>query len=153
MNRPPLIAVALTAAGVIPFIVGTGLALNAPWALNFAKAVPWAMPRSGADFLIHYGIVILSFMTGVFWGFATQAEDRHRTLAYTLSVIPALYAFFFVAGTPTQQLTALTFGFIGLLGFDGIYAWMGLAPAWWRSLRLPVTFAVVLALGTAIRGL
>ena len=42
---------------------------------------------------LFYGAVILSFMSGVLWGFATRANGKQATLGYIFSVLPALWAF------------------------------------------------------------
>ena len=47
-----------------------------------------------------YGTVILAFMSGVLWGFATKAPERQAPVCYALSVIPALWAFFMAGGGP-----------------------------------------------------
>jgi hypothetical protein len=68
--------------------------------------------------MLRYGIIILAFMSGVLWGFATNASGRMATLAYGLSVLPALWAFFTAVGPTPQALGALIPGFSGLLALD-----------------------------------
>jgi len=91
-----------------------------------------------------YGVVILSFMSGVLWGFATKARGVKAAVGYGLSVVPALWAFFMVNGQPGDAAVNLAAGFAGLLMLDWFFAAQGLAPAWWMRLRVLLT-AVVLA--------
>ncbi|PRY93417.1 uncharacterized protein DUF3429 [Hasllibacter halocynthiae] len=131
-------------AGLIPFLWGAATALSP------------GLWRWGADLLgqrfvapfvgLSYGTVILSFMSGVTWGFATRADARAAPALYGLSVLPALWAFFFVGGGPTSAATFLVAGFIGLLGIDWTAQRLGLAPSWWMALRLILTAGVVLSL-------
>ncbi|WP_386684373.1 DUF3429 domain-containing protein [Loktanella sp. R86503] len=136
--RAPLL---LGLAGLLPFFWGTLTYLNAPlgeWALLTLGG------RFSAPFVqLSYGTIILSFMSGVLWGFATR--DTHWT-SYALSVIPALWAFFMVGGGPTSAALNLCIGFIGLLLLD-LHFWQRRAtPSWWLSLRLLLTALVVLSL-------
>jgi hypothetical protein len=85
-------------------------------------------------------------MSGVLWGFATKAEGAQAATGYALSVIPALWAFFFVGGGPTSAAIYLSAGFAGLLALDWSFARQGLAPAWWMSLRVGLTAIVLLCL-------
>lgn len=131
--RPPRIAMILTAAGAVPFLVGAAMVLGF-----------W--PGEGRALIVAYGVVILSFMSGVLWGFASRSGNPHW--AYVLSVLPALYAFFFTLRHPWamdgQALAHLIAGFLGVLVLDAVYQAKGLAPRWWLVLRIPAT-AVVLA--------
>jgi hypothetical protein len=95
---------------------------------------------------IAYGIVILSFMSGVLWGFATRATGTSAATGYALSVIPALWAFFMVGGGYVTAAMNLIFGFVGLLLLDWTFWRQGLAPDWWMRLRLILTAVVVLCL-------
>ncbi len=84
-------------------------------------------------------MVILSFMSGVLWGFATKADGARATLGYVLSVIPALYAFFFVGGGPQAAALYLAGGFAGLIILDFLFTHWGLTPRWWMHLRILLT--------------
>lgn len=130
--RPPQAALWLTAAGAFPFLIGAAMVLGF-----------W--PGEGRALITAYGVVILCFMSGVLWGFAARGSTAWP---YALSVLPALYGFFFALRHPWamegQALAHLIAGFIGLVVLDAVYQARGLAPRWWLTLRLPVT-AVVLA--------
>lgn len=95
---------------------------------------------------LSYGTVILSFMSGVLWGFATKAKGSRAALGYAISVIPALWAFFMVGGGPTSAAINLMTGFLGLLLLDAFFTTWKLAPAWWMKLRLLLTTGVILCL-------
>ncbi len=99
---------------------------------------------------LFYGSVILSFMSGVLWGFATKAERQPGRLCYTLSVIPALWAFFMTGGGPVTAGMNLIFGFAGLLILDLAFSRWGLTPPWWMALRTLLTVVVVACLSVGV---
>ena len=149
-TRIPLSALVLGVAGLIPFVYG---ALT----LYSAGLADWGLATFGPRFVgpfvqLQYGVIILSFMSGVIWGFATRATGARAALGYGLSVVPALWAFFFVGGGAEASAWMLIAGFVGLLGIDATFVRWGLAPAWWMRLRIGLTAVVVLALlATALR--
>jgi len=110
----------------------------------------------GNGILNAYGTVILAFMAGALWGFATQAPPKSSARFYALSVIPAILVFFnavyaFAApltGLGQPSLLPLLIGFIALLGLDKVFSNAGLAPEWWMKLRTSITAIVVICLGT-----
>ncbi|WP_102108425.1 DUF3429 domain-containing protein [Oceaniglobus roseus] len=144
----PPAALALGLAGLIPFAWG---ALT----LVSEDLATWGISALGPRFIgpyvqLQYGTVILSFMSGVLWGFATRAEGREAATGYALSVLPALWAFFFVGGGPVSAATYLIFGFLGLLALDWTFWRQGLAPAWWMQLRILLTVVVVGCLAVGV---
>ena len=144
MSGVPRAALALGLAGAIPFVWG---ALTLAWDDAAALGIRVLGPRFVGPYVqVFYGAVILSFMSGVLWGFATRAEGRVAAAGYALSVIPALWAFFFTGGGPTSAAIYLAFGFLGLLGLDWLFWRRGLAPPWWMRLRVPLTAIVVACL-------
>jgi hypothetical protein len=144
MGGIPKVALALTLAGLIPFVWGAAtMAMPDLAAWGNMRLLPH---MTGPVIQVRYGIVILCFMAGVFWGFAARAEGRDAAVVYVLSVIPALYIFFNLGTTPRGTALSLFIGFIGLLAIDW-HCWRaGLAPAWWMRLRVPVTGVVLLTL-------
>lgn len=137
-------AVLLTAAGALPFLWGV-LTLVSEGVL--ATTLNVAGPRFVGPFvLLSYGVIILSFMSGVLWGFATKAEGGTAALGYVLSVVPALWGFFMVGGGAENAALALVAGFLGVLLIDWFFWNNGLAPRWWMALRIPVTAVVCLCL-------
>lgn len=148
MTQIPRSALILGLAGVIPFAWGALTLLS-------DAASQWGMDVLGPRFIgpyvqLSYGMVILSFISGVLWGFATKAKDGQAATGYALSVIPALWAFFMTGGGPVSAGTNLIFGFLGLLVLDFAFWKWGLAPAWWMQLRALLTGLVVLSLSIGV---
>jgi hypothetical protein len=148
MTLIPRSALILGLAGVIPFLWG---AANVLFPATVGWGGRWLSPMfMGTYVSLTYGTVILSFMSGVLWGFATKATGREAALGYGLSVIPALWAFFMVNGDPGNAAVNLAAGFAGLLLLDASFARQGLAPAWWMRLRLLLTGIVLACLAVPI---
>ncbi|MGJ8622877.1 MAG: DUF3429 domain-containing protein [Yoonia sp.] len=142
MTQIPRSALILGLAGLLPFVWG---ALT----IVFPDLAFWGQANLGGRFIgpyvqLFYGAVILSFMSGVLWGFATKAEGRTATAGYALSVIPALWAFLMTGGGPTAAGVNLIVGFLGLLMLDWHFWKLGLAPAWWMHLRVLLTAIVII---------
>ena len=128
-------------AGLIPFLWGAASTLSPDLQV-------WGTTRLGPGLVgpfvqLSYGIVILSFMSGVLWGFATKADGAQAAAGYGLSVIPALWAFFMTGGGPVAAGMNLIFGFAGLLILDLAFSRWGLTPPWWMALRTLLTVVVV----------
>lgn len=142
MEPIPKSALALGLAGLIPFLWGAASVLSPALAVFGANS--FGPLFTGTYLSLTYGTVILSFMSGVLWGFATRAEAGEAAMGYGLSVIPALWAFFMVNGDPGDAAVNLAAGFAGLLLLDWHFWKQGTAPDWWLRLRIGLT-AVVLA--------
>jgi hypothetical protein len=148
-RRIPRPALLLGLAGLIPFLWSAATHLSPT--LN-GWASQWLPPMFlGAYVGLTYGTVILSFMSGVLWGFATRAEGREAAVAYALSVIPALWAFFMVTDASANSTIYLAAGFIGILFLDTIFSVWGLAPGWWLRLRVMLTIVVVACLALPLQ--
>ncbi|MBM9596280.1 DUF3429 domain-containing protein [Roseitranquillus sediminis] len=144
MKSVPRVPLALGLAGLIPFVWGA-LTMQSDWLA--AEGARVLGPRFIGPYVqLSYGVVILSFMSGVLWGFATRARGAVAASGYVLSVLPALWAFLFVGGGPVSAAIYLIAGFVGILGIDWMFWWRGLAPRWWMRLRLLLTAVVVLSL-------
>ena len=148
MTGIPRMPFFLGLAGLLPFVWGA-----ATYLLPAFQA--WGAGILGPRFVgpyiqIAYGQIILAFMSGVLWGFATKADGGQAATGYVLSVIPALWAFFLTGGGPTSAAVNLIFGFLGLLMLDAAFAAWGLAPVWWMRLRLVLTFVVVSCLSVGV---
>lgn len=148
MTPIPRSALILGLAGLIPFVWG---ALNVahPPSLQWDGGLLPPMFK-GSYVSLTYGTVILSFMSGVLWGFATKATGREAAVGYALSVIPALWAFFMVNGQPGDAAVNLAAGFAGLLLLDWSFSRQGLAPDWWMRLRVLLTTIVLVCLAMPI---
>ncbi len=143
--RAPLL---LGLAGLIPFVWGALTVLIPDLGI-------WTSQTLGGRFagpyvMLFYGAVILSFMSGALWGFATRLKGAQAATGYGLAVLPALWAFFMTGGGPTGSGISLMVGFIGILGLDWLFWYHGAAPQWWMALRLPLTAVVVTCLGIGV---
>lgn len=148
MTRIPPAALLLGFAGLVPFLWGAILVLEVPGSAT--APLPDVLKGDGRLIMIRYGGIILPFMAGVLWGFATKASGAQAAAGYALSVIPALWWFFMPGSGVTSALTNLATGFVGVLFLDyAFYRW-GLAPGWWMTLRIQLTVLVVICLGLGI---
>jgi len=144
MSRIPASALALGLAGLLPFLWGAA-GILAPGLTDWASGfLPGRF--QGAAVMQIYGLVILSFMAGVIWGFATRATGLVAGYFYALSVLPPIWAFFAATGATGPALMALLVGFVALLPIDWTAARAGLAPDWWMRLRLLLTTVVAACL-------
>ncbi|MEL6551080.1 MAG: DUF3429 domain-containing protein [Pseudomonadota bacterium] len=139
----PRSALLLGLAGVLPFLWG---ALTTLLPEIGAAVLPYLNPRLIGPFVqLWYGTIILSFMSGVLWGFATKAGDW-QGWGYALSTLPALFCFFFVGRGADNSADMLIVGFAGLLALDYLFYRRGLTPDWWMQLRLLLTALVIASL-------
>lgn len=136
---PPTIARLLGFAGLLPHIAVVLVLLERNNELRFfALAMGYA-----------YAALILSFLGGIWWGFAARAE-RAPLWLWVTAVLPSLIALasFLPWATgepwPGPSLIVIGVALIGSLGVDWQLHRIGLAPEWWLRLRLPLS----LGLGT-----
>jgi hypothetical protein len=140
----PSAALALGAAGIIPF-----LACTAGLAAGFA--VPGI--GSGAQLsqaLIVYAVAILSFLGGARWGIAMGYEsEAAQRRDFVIAVVPALVGWGAALMAPGAALWTLCAAFVllGLLDY-GLYC-REVAPEWYGRLRLGLSAAVAVLLGVA----
>ena len=146
----PTGALILGLSGVLPFAWGA-VTLFSEEAFNFG------IENFGARFVgpliqLSYGVIILCFMSGVLWGFATKMDEKNGSLGYILSVLPALWAFLSMGRGPISDTISLIVGFLAVLLIDRHFYLLKLTPLWWMNLRIPLTFLVIslLALGIII---
>ncbi len=148
-TRIPRPALLLGLAGLIPFLWSAATHLSpalSGWAGQFLPPM-----FLGSYVGLTYGTVILSFMSGVLWGFATRTEGRGAAIAYLLSVIPALWVFLMVTDASPTSAIYLATGFVGLLILDAAFSAWGLAPAWWLRLRVMLTVVVLACLAIPLQ--
>ena len=146
----PTGALILGLSGVLPFAWGA-VTLLSEEAFNFG------IENFGARFVgpliqLSYGVIILCFMSGVLWGFATKMDEKNGSLGYILSVLPALWAFLSMGRGPISDTINLIVGFLAVLLIDRHFYLLKLTPLWWMNLRIPLTFLVIslLAIGIII---
>ncbi len=148
MTQIPRAPFLLGLAGLIPFVWGAATVISDDLA---ALGLQVLGPRFIGPYVqLFYGSVILSFMSGVLWGFATKARGTQAATGYVLSVIPALWAFFMTGGGPTSAGINLIFGFAGLLMLDFAFSQWGLTPSWWMPLRVLLTAIVLICLTVTV---
>ena len=144
----PTGALILGLSGVLPFAWGA-VTLLSEEAFNFG------IENFGARFVgpliqLSYGVIILCFMSGVLWGFATKMDEKNGSLGYILSVLPALLAFLSMGRGPISDTISLIVGFLAVLLIDRHFYLLKLTPLWWMNLRIQLTFLVISLLGLGI---
>ncbi|WP_172330848.1 DUF3429 domain-containing protein [Mangrovicoccus sp. HB161399] len=136
---PPALWLGL--AGLAPFFWGLATGIS-PALFDFGLAT--LGPRFvGLHLQVAYGTIILAFMSGALWGFASRSDGPRRNAGLALSTLPALWAFLFVGGGAEHATVVLIAGFVGLLGLDMLFERYGLTPAWWMKLRNLLTLLAV----------
>ena len=144
----PTGALILGLSGVLPFAWGAATLLS-------EEAFNFGIENFGARFVgpliqLSYGVIILCFMSGVLWGFATKMDEKNGSLGYILSVLPALWAFLSMGKGPVSDTISLIVGFLAVLLIDRHFYLLKLTPFWWMNLRIPLTFLVISLLGLGI---
>lgn len=148
MPSVPRPAAWLGMAGLLPFA-----------ALALASIIlGGAVGELADEALAGYGAVILSFMGGCRWGFVAAGvgeaesggpESPAAWWRYAASVVPALYAWPTLLIADPWRPALLAAGFVALLLADlGLTVQKG-APAWWPSLRWPLSIGAASCLGLA----
>lgn len=139
---PPGIAFWLGAFGVVPFAALT----VAAWVANETMA-------SAATFaVVAYGAVILSFLAGAHWGFASIAMKHRPAPARRLliaSVAPSLVGWVALLLPAPWSAAVLGASFIAILVLDRWAEKRGFAPGWWLRLRIPLSATVATLLVVA----
>lgn len=130
----PRAAAVLGALGLIPFL---GLAV-----LSTAGGATDDWARFA---LTAYGAAILSFLGGIYWGFATT-DGRAAWSRLLLAVVPSLVAWGAMMAPPGPALLVLVAGFVLMLSVDIAAARAGHAPRWYPALRMPLTVIACAAL-------
>ena len=144
MKKIPNSALILGLSGLIPFFWGTVTSLD--FVLESLKLTDLSEEYIGPRISLIYGTIILAFMSGVLWGFAANIGDKRRPVGLTLSVLPALWAFFTFSGTLINPFISLIIGFLGVFALDVRFYYWQLTPEWWLSLRSILTLFVIIFL-------
>jgi len=145
VTRVPFAAAFLGAAGLVPFLYAAAMLFLDEGALPTFGLVP-SDASGGVHALSTMGAILLGFMGGCLWGFASAPGREPRLVVLAASAIPPVLAF--VAMRPDPALTCLwlAFGFVALQAIDVVAQRMGVAPDYWLHLRLPLTAGVVACL-------
>ena len=144
MRGIPRVPFWLGVLGLLPMIWGVGETY-----LPFVKglAEDWGNSWFYAPYAtLRYAEIILCFMSGVLWGFAAKAPSTTAAMGYVLSVLPALYVFFFAIGGVDEVAIKLAIGFVVVLGIDRMFHAQKLTPEWWMRLRVLLTAGMVICL-------
>ncbi len=142
--RPPVAALLLGYAGLLPPMIGIVLRLVDPAKGGMMLALS-----------LLYAALILSFLGGAWWGMAAaRVNGAALTLWLGLAVVPTLVAL--VAGavlfaSVVSAAAVVAAGLLGSLLVDMMLIRAGHAPVWWMKLRLPLS--VALAALTLLAGL
>lgn len=96
-----------------------------------------------------YGAIILSFIGGAWWGLSSRRQDAPSWGVLTLAVMPSLYAWPSVAWAWIDAAYAgaawlLSAGFVLVLPVDRMLQKTNIAPAWWLTLRMPLSLGMAL---------
>lgn len=151
MTRVPAPAALLGVAGLAPFLYGALMIVVEPGALPTFGLVE-SNPGGGLRILERFGAVILGFMGGCLWGFASAPGRRPSLALLSASTVPVLLAFVAIRDDPGLSCLWLAFGFAVLQAIDVWFWRAGVVPAYWLTLRLPLTAAVIAALLTGAIG-
>lgn len=91
-----------------------------------------------------YGALILSFLGGIHWGFATSGIASMKSLVP--SVAPSLWAWAALTCPQAITLWALTFGLLLFYLYERRTSWVDKLPRWYLPLRLKLTMGLSLGL-------
>lgn len=138
----PVAAAVLGGLGLIPFVGLAALALLSGGSLG-ALAM---------EALAAYGATILSFLGGVYWGFALARENAARSELVgrlLLGVLPQLLGWVAVLIPFRGGQALLAVALLVWLLVERRAVAQGLAPPWFLHLRLPLTLAAAVTLAAA----
>jgi hypothetical protein len=145
VTRVPVPALVVGWAGLLPFVYAVLLIFSAAdtWpTLGFFPS-----DRAGGLLILErFGAAILGFMGGCLWGFAGAPGRVPSFAVLAASAVPAILAALAIRESPALSCVWLAFGFVVVQAIDVAVQRAGVAPAWWLSLRLPLTAGVMACL-------
>lgn len=166
----PRLAIALTAAGIVPFFfygaqhasTKSAAGRGVPWGDTFLLSLPAPLGAAAHSLFgaqtqagvrarfAGYSATILSFVGALHWGLAAAAPTKFARVQYSLGVLPALVGWAALnvesGGSDTRQIALLAAGFVGVHFLDaaaGSAKPTAATPAWFVGLRTPVTSLVL----------
>ena len=91
-----------------------------------------------------YAALILSFLGGIHWGFATSgfASSKH----FLISVVPSLWAWAAFAGTDFYTLLGIILGLVVFFVYEQRCDLTEKYPEWYLPLRKHLTFGLSISL-------
>lgn len=110
---------------------------------------------AAVNWVVFYAAVILSFIGGAHWGFASAHMDNRSAAApsrlLVLSVLPSLIGWAALLLPAPWSAGMLAAAFVATLPLDRWAQARSFAPEWWMRLRLPLsaTVATLLVVTTA----
>jgi hypothetical protein len=139
-RRPPMPAIVLGAAGLLPLLI----ALFVRLAAGADPDTPLAGKIGGLA--ITYSAMILSFLGGIWWGVASaRAGEAEQPRLLVIAVAPTILAallFGLSADMPVVCSTLLGLAIALTPLVDRMLDRRKLVPAWWMNLRLPLSLAL-----------
>ncbi|WP_158966156.1 DUF3429 domain-containing protein [Chachezhania sediminis] len=147
MTGVPRSILLLSAVTLVPFLWGAASYLSG--ALG-----SWGSQVLGPRFIgpyvqLFFGAVMLSFHSGILWGFCAKHREGVPALAYVFAAVPAAWAFLMTGNGPVSASLNLLIGFAGLLVLDMAFQNWDLTPRWWLRLRVPVTLVTCACLAVS----
>lgn len=137
----PVVPLWLGLAGAIPFVALSGLIILPHF--DVSSGVPDRLLHHA---LLTYAALIASFLGGVRWGLSFAAPKSRQSTLFIVSVCPSLVAWLALAVPRPYDLIVLITLFLCLLVLDIHVVQQRLVPRWFGSLRLILSFFVVLSL-------
>ncbi len=141
MSAVPRPALLIGVAGVVPFAA-------AALAMVFGSPV---VAINAYLQLMHYAAATLAFAGAVHWGLAVAASARGEAVSwrwYAAGAAPALAGWLALGlAGPVLKVLVLALGFSAVFMVDLRAVSDGLAPAWHKALRKPLTLIVLGSLG------
>ena len=138
-SKVPRAAAWLGGLGLLPFVI----CASALFADNDN------LTSRSTQALVTYGAIILSFLGGIHWGLAIDAESKtgaNITSWLILSVIPSLIAWAALLAPTKIGFLVLAAALSMMLWVDILATRSGETPLWYPKLRLPLSLAATAAL-------
>ncbi len=124
--------------GLIPFVI---------FSIGSWTTLPYVADPT--EILIAYAAIILSFMGAIHWGATISNAARQHSKNLVVSIMPALAAWLALLLPEIFALVILFVGFILLIAYDLAVAKSQAFPNWYISMRIRLTFVVILCLAGA----
>ena len=141
----PAAAVILGYAGLAVFVYGAVIVVSRATAWPTLGLFPPG-PEGGLMILERFGAAVLAFMGGCLWGFASAPGRVPSLERLAAAAVPAVIAFLAIRPDPALSCLWLAFGFVVLQAIDIRFQRTGIAPAYWLSLRLPLSAGAITCL-------